>query len=187
MDPLRTSTSTGADRAAAALRRVIDLAARVLRGLTLLAMTAAAATSVAWLAWVARTPPPDVDEWIVRIVVLAILLAPAAVLLLFVAGLRDLGRLPERTRALPADVRDLARELLKRSRSSRQRRGVVGVVVALFRLGRVVLGSREALSPYTPVTIALRPAILVAAFFAALAAVTQIPAAAVALLILSLT
>ena len=38
-----------------------------------------------------------------------------------------------------------------------------------------------------PVTIALRPAILIASFFAALAAVVEIPAAVVAILILALT
>ena len=184
MDTPRARTTT--DRASAALRGVLDIAAGVLRGLILLAIGSAAAVSVAWLVWVADAPPPATDEWVVRLVVLAMLLAPAVVLLLFVAGLRDLARLPERTRALPADLRDRARDLRAPPRGSR-RRGILGVLASLVRLGRVVLGSRDALSPYTAVTVALRPAILIASFFAALAAVVEIPAAVVAFLIIVLT
>ena len=184
MSTPRTTTRT--ERAAVALRRVLDIASSVLRGLTLLAIGSAAAVSVAWLVWVADAPPPRTDEWVVRVVVLVMLLAPAAVLFLFVAGLRDLGRLPERTRALPADLRDRARDLRAPPRGS-QRRGILGVLASLVRLGRVVLGSRGALSPYTAVTIALRPAMLIASFFAALAAVVEIPAAALAVLIVAPT
>ena len=183
MDTPRTTTRT--ERASATLRRVLDIAASVLRGLTLLAIGSAAAVSVAWLVWLADAPPPATDQWVARIVVLALLLTPAAVLLLFVAGLRDLGRLPERTRALPADLRDRARDLREPLRGSQ--RSVLGVLVSLIRLGRVVLGSRDALSPYTAVAIALRPAILIASLFAALAAVVEVPAAVLAILILVLT
>jgi hypothetical protein len=184
MDAPRTRTRT--DRASAALRRALDIASNVLRGLTLLAIGSAAAVSVAWLVWVADAPPPTTDEWVVRVLVLAMLLSPAAVLLLFVAGLHDLGRLPERTRALPADLRDRGRDLRAPPRGW-PRRGILGVLASLVRLGRVVLGSRDALSPYMSVTIALRPAILIASFFAALAAVVEIPAAVLAVLILALT
>ena len=184
MDAPRTRTRT--DRASAALRRALDIASSVLRGLTLLAIGSAAAVSVAWLVWVADALPPATDEWVVRVLVLAMLLAPAAVLLLFVSGLHDLGRLPERTRALPADLRDRARDLRAPPRGW-PRRGILGVLASLVRLGRVVLGSRDALSPYTAAAIALRPAIVIASFFAALAAVVEVPAAVVAVLILVLT
>ena len=177
---------TSTDRASAALRRVFEIAARVLRGLTLLAIGSAGAVAVAWLVWVADAPPPATDGWVARLVVLAVLLSPAAVLLVLVAGLRDLGRLPERTRALPSDLRDRASDV-RRPPSGSPRRGILGVLVSMIRLARVVLGSREALSPYAAVTIALRPAILLASFLAALAAVVEIPAAVVSVLILALT
>ena len=183
MDAART---TRTDRASAALRRVLDIASRVLRGLTLLAIASAAAVSLAWLVWVAGTPAARTDEWVVRVAVLGALLAPAAVLLVFVAGLRDLARLPERTRALPADLRERARDLRPPRRRS-QRGGILGVLASLVRFGRVVLGSRDALSPYTAVSLALRPAILIAAFFAALMAVVEIPASVLTVLILALT
>ena len=65
--------------------------------------------------------------------------------------------------------------------------GILGAIVALFRLGREVLASREALSPFGVVAIVLRPAILLGAVFAVLAAVLEIPAALVFLLILAVT
>jgi len=115
-----------------------------------------------------------------------VLLAPSAVLLLFVAGLRDLAKLPERTRAMPADLRARARDLQDSARRPRRRR-ILGVIVALFRLGREVIGSREVLSPYAAITIALRPAILVAAISAALAAAAELPGAVVALVVITVT
>jgi hypothetical protein len=50
----------------------------------------------------------------------------------------------------------------------------------------VVIGSRDVLSPYAVVTIALRPAMVIASIFAALAAVVEIPAAVLAMLVLAL-
>lgn len=172
------------ERANSALRRVLDIATRILRGLTTLAMVAGTGGAAAWLVWVLDAPPTGSDAWVVRAVVLAILLAPPATLLQFVAGLRDLAELPRRARTLPADVRASAVELGERSRRRSEPRGLFGVVVALFRLGRIVLGSREVLSPYAAVTAALRPAILLAALVAAIAAIVEVPASVLAVLIL---
>jgi hypothetical protein len=185
MDPSLTVPSGGFERAAAALRRVLWIAGTVVRGLTILAVAAAGAVSVAGLAWLIDAPPGDGSEGGARIVVLLALLAPSAVLLLFVAGLRDLQRLPERTRALPADVTNRARDLRERAGRVSRPGGIPGALVALFRLAREVLASRDALSPFGVVAIVLRPAMLLAAVFAALAAVLEIPAALVFLLILA--
>lgn len=187
MDPSLTVPPTRSERAAAALRRVVWIAASVLRGLTILAIAAVVAIMMTGLAWLVDSPPHDVSEWGARIVILVALLVPSALLLLFVAGLRDLGRLPERTRALPADVNARVRDLRERDRKASQPRGVLGALVALFRLGREVLGSREALSPFGAFAFALRPTMLLAAVFAALATVLEIPAALVSLLILAVT
>ena len=183
MNALRITTRTA--RASAALRRVFDIAARVVRGITLLAIASAAAVSVGWLVWAADTPASRTDEWVARVVLLAVLLIPAAVLLLFLAGVRDLVRLPERARALPADLRERARDGLEPLSASR-RGSILGAVASLVALGRVVIGSRDVLSPYAVVTIALRPAMVIASIFAALAAVVEIPAAVLAMLILAL-
>lgn len=178
------TNARGTDRASAVLRRVLDVAARVLRGLTILAIASGAAVTAAWLAWLADAPPVETDEWISRLVVLVILLIPAGILLLFVSGLRQLQELPKRARALPADVRARASELRERSIRKSERGGPLGVLVALFRLGRLVLGSREVLSPYAAITVALRPAILLAAVLAATVAVIEVPASLLALLVL---
>ena len=150
-------------------------------------LVAAGAVAVAWLAWILDTPPADGSEWGARVVILVALLAPPVVLLLFVAGLRDLRYLPDRTRALPADVSARARHLRDRGRGAAQATGIMGAIVALFRLGREVLASRDALSPFGAIAIVLRPAILLAAVFAMLAAVLEVPAALVSLLILAVT
>jgi hypothetical protein len=181
------ATSTRSERAAAVLRRVLDITARVVRGLSILAKVAAASGAIAWIAWLIDAPPAEADEWVPRIVVLAIALAPPAILFLFLAGLRELLELPDRARALPTEARARAVELRERSRSTAEPRGLLGALVALFRLGRLVLGSREMLTPYAAVTAALRPAIVFAALLAAVAAVVEIPVAAIALLLLLLT
>ena len=186
MEPSLTLPPSRSERASAALRRVLWIAATVMRGLTILAVVAAGAVSVAWLASLAGLPPANANGWIARLVVLAALLAPPAVLLLFVAGLRDLRYLPDRVRALPADVQDRARHVRDRANRVSQPKGVLGAIVALLRLGREMLASRDALSPFGAVAIVLRPAMLLAALFAALAAVLEIPAAAVFLLLLAL-
>jgi hypothetical protein len=180
-------TSTRSERAAATLRRVLDITARVVRGLTHLAIVAAACGATAWVAWLIDSPPAEADDWIPRIIVLAVALAPPAILFLFLAGLRELLELPDRVRALPADVRARAAELRERSRGTAEPRGFLGALLALFRLGRLVLGSREVLTPYAALSAALRPAILFAALLAAVAASVEIPASAIALLLLVLT
>jgi hypothetical protein len=184
MDPSLIVRPSRFERASAALHRVLWIAASVLRGLAILALVAAVAITVAGLAWLIDVPPHDGSELGSRVVILAALLVPPALLLLFVAGLRDLQHLPERTR-LPAEVSALARDLRDRVRKVSQPKGVLGAIVGLLLLGREVLTSRDALSPFGVVAIVLRPAILLAALFAALAAVLEIPAALVFLVILA--
>ena len=180
MDPSLIARPSRFERASAALHRVLWIAASVLRGLAILALVAAVTVTVAGFAWLIDVPPHDGSEWSARIVV------PSALLLLFVAGLRDLQHLPERTR-LPTDVSARARDLRDRARKVSQPKGVLRAIVGLLLLGREVLASRDALSPYGVVAIVLRPAMLLAALFAALAAVLEIPAALVLLVILALT
>ena len=169
------------ERATNALRRVLAVAAHVLRGLSTLAAISAISVTAAWVVALAEAPPEDANEWISRIVILAIALIPAGVLVLFVAGVGQLRELPKRARTLPADVRSQAARL--RDPYTRPR-GPFGTLAALFGLAKVVFGSREVLSPYAAISAVLRPAILVAALFAAFAAVAEIPAAVLVILVL---
>jgi hypothetical protein len=186
MDPPLIARPSRFERASGALHRVLWIAASVLRGLAILALVAAVTVTVAGFAWLIDVPPHDGSEWSARIVILAALLVPSALLLLFVAGLRDLQHLPERTR-LPADVSARARDLRDRARKVSQPKGVLRGIVGLLLLGREVLASRDALSPFGVVAIVLRPAMVLAALFAALAAVLEIPAGLVFLVILAVT
>jgi hypothetical protein len=175
------ATPTVQGRATNTLRRVLDVAARVLRGLTVLATAAAAAVAAAWLVWLADDLPTAADEWLSRLLVLVVALVPSGVLLLFVAGVRQLGDLSRRARTLPADVRTRAARLKDPSAPAR---GPLGTIGALFGLARLVFGSREVLSPYAAITVALRPAILLSALLATLVAVAEVPAALVVILLL---
>jgi hypothetical protein len=177
----RPPTLPAQERAANALRRVLAFASRVLRGLSTLATIAAISVTAAWLLAVADALPEDANEWVSRVIILAIALIPAAVLVLFVAGVRELRELPKRARTLPADVRSHATRL--REPSTRPR-GPFATLAALFGLAKVVFGSRDVLSPYAAISAVLRPAILVAALLAALAAVIEIPAAVLVILVL---
>jgi hypothetical protein len=171
------------ERAANALRRVLAVAARVLRGLSTLATIAAISVTAAWVVALAEAPPEDANEWVSRLVILAIALIPAVVLVLFVGGVRQLRELPQRARTLPADVRSQATRL--REPASRPR-GPLATLVALFSLAKLVFGSREVLSPYAAISAVLRPAILVAALLAAVAAAIEIPVAVLLILLLTL-
>ena len=164
---------TTSSRTVSILRRATDLARRVVRGLSLLAVVAAVCVSLAWLVWLADGPVGGTEGWLERFVALAVALIPSGVLLLFVSGLRELAKIPERARTLPADVRA---ELAPRPGSDARGRGPIA---SLLRLARIAWGSRDVLTPYAAVSIALRPAILLAALAAT--------AAALAIVILSVT
>jgi hypothetical protein len=169
------------ERAAAVFRRVVEVASRVVRGLRSLATVAAACVTGAWLVWSVDAPPEASSEWADRVVVLALLLAPPAVLLLFLAGLRQVLGLAGRIRGLPADLRAQAPQ------EGEARRGLGASIAALFGLARLVLRSRDALSPYAVFTFALRPAILLAALGATAAALLEVPASLIAIVIMLLS
>ena len=151
----------------------------MLGGLRALAALAAGLVAAAWVVWLVDAPPPDASEWATRLVVLAVLLIPSAVIVLFISGLRELGRLSERARTLPADVR-------RRSTRARGARGVRGLLASLIRLARLSWRSREVLSPYAAVALVLRPAILLATLGATAAAIVEVPASVLAILLMAL-
>jgi hypothetical protein len=176
------------ERAATVLRRVLALASRLVRGLSTLAVVAAGAVGLAWLAWSIDAPPEDADEWIGRLIVLGVLLAPSAVLMVFLLGLRSLRELPARLTSLPADVRSqVGSPGGPRAGRRSGTRGVLGLVASMFALLRLAVSSRDVLSPYAVISIALRPAILLAALGAVAAALLEIPLALIALLAIVLT
>jgi len=187
MDPSLTVRPTRGERAFVVLRRVLWIASSLLRGLTILAVAAALAVSVAGAAWLADSPPADGNGWVARLTILGALLTPPAVLLLFVAASATSGTCRNEPARSRPDARARALGVREQARRAAKPRGIGGAIAALFRLRRLVLGSREALSPFAAVAIVLRPAMLLAAVFATLAAVLEVPAALVFLLVVLLT
>jgi hypothetical protein len=172
------------ERASAVLRRVLEAIDVLLRGLIVVAMVAAASVALAWIAWLTAVPPERTGTWVGRVVLLALLLIPPAVLGIFVLGIRELRELPQRASNLPADVKERAVELGERTRrTTTSRRGLVGMIAAVIRLGRIVLSSRDVLTPYAAISAALRPPLLVAALVSLGVAAVEIPVAAIALLV----
>jgi hypothetical protein len=168
------------EQAVAVLRRALDLVSSVVAGLRWLAIAAAVAVAAAWVAAVAAAPASDGTDWTARLLVLGLLLVPSGVLLVFLLGIRTLAELPARYRELPADVRRQATELGDLRAPARPRRGLIASVL---RLARLVLGSRELLTPYAVLTAALRSAMLVAAALAVVVAALEIPVAALILVV----
>lgn len=163
---------------------MLDALDTLLRGLIVVNVVAAASVAAAWLAWLAAVPPERSGTWVGRLVLLALLLVPSGVLAIFVLGVRELRELPQRARDLPADVKERAIELGERTRrTSSNRRGIVGMIAAVARLGRVVLGSRDVLTPYAAISAALRPPLLLAALVSLGVAAVEIPVAVIALLV----
>jgi hypothetical protein len=178
--PALSGPALRAERAAVALRRLVELARVAVRGVAALAVAVTLSVGAAWVVWVAAQPPTGPNDWGARLVVLAIGLAPPAVLAVFLAGLRQLAELPRRARELPPDLR--TRVLDVRMRAVEPRR--IGLVAAVVRLARLVFEARDVVSPYAVLSAALRPALLLAALAAAFAAVIEIPIALVAALVL---
>ena len=163
---------------------MLDALAAVVRGLVIVAVAAAVSVSAAWLAWLAAIPPERAGTWAGRVVLLGLLLLPSAVLGIFVLGIRELRELPQRARDLPADVKERAVELGERTRSAQaNRHGIAGMVAGVARLARVVLGSRDVLTPYAAISAALRPPLLIGALVCLAIAAVEIPVAGIALLI----
>jgi hypothetical protein len=170
------------ERATAAVRRVVELARVVARGIATLAVVTGVCVALAWGAWIASDTPSGANDWVARLVVLAIALSPPVVLGLFVAGLREVADLPRRVRELPPDLRAHVADVRTRAAEPR---GRIGMLRAVVRLGRLLVEARDVLSPYAIVSAVFRPALLLAAIVAAAVAVVEIPLALVVALVLA--
>jgi hypothetical protein len=68
---------------------------------------------------------------------------------------------------------------------TRTSRGIRGLLASLIRLARLAWGSREVLSPYAAIALVLRPAILLATLGATAAAIVEVPASVLAILLMA--
>ena len=174
-----------------ALQSWLDRATRVLAavaaGTLRLGIAALVAGVAIWWA-VYRAGDPGEDRTFLLVVVGLLVLAPPAILFLFVMALRAAIALPRRLRETPAAVGERLGEIRRRMAEVGQARsrGFFQGIRSLFRLGWSVASSREVVE-LSPALVFLTPGMLVATLVAAGAAVIEILAGAIAILVILLS
>ncbi|MGH2678114.1 MAG: hypothetical protein ACRDHB_07120 [Actinomycetota bacterium] len=163
---------------------VLGRALTILGGLSRLAERLALLAGLGGLAiWLLVFREAGNEGTAVLVVVALLLLAPPAVLVLFVIGVRGLMALPGRLRDTPAAVGTRGNEIRRRTADlgASRRRGFLPTIGALFRLSWAVTSSREVMQ-LAPVL--LRPWLVIASVAAAVGALLEILVGAVALIVL---
>jgi hypothetical protein len=114
------------------------------------------------------------------VVAALLLLAPPVILGLFVVALRALADVPRRVQEAPASFRQKADEMRRRVGEVSAAGGTSRSLGSLYRLWRAGASWRELLEVVSPGLFLLTPAMLVASVVAALAALLEILAGAIA-------
>jgi hypothetical protein len=140
------------------------------------------------LIWAAVLEAGEPDSVSLLVIVGILLLVPPAVLFLAVLALRALESLPRRLREAPSTLQSRLAEVRARMAEvgEARRRGLPSALRSLFRLGWSVASSRELLE-LSPALALLTPGMLVATLLAAGAAVIEVVAGLIALLVLALS
>lgn len=139
------------DQGIEALRRLVPLAGRLTRAVTVyvVLVSAAASTIVVVLLW--RLWPSSLVEAAAHVVVALFLLGPVLVLWLFRQALAEALQIPERLLSAPEVARGHGRELADLVRTSRVRRDGLHprtVPGDLWRSGRLLLAAHDDLPGY---------------------------------------
>lgn len=170
------------------LQRAIPLARRLAGVVRFLALAALVAGAVLWVTLLAPSVGEiDTGVVVVAVLLLALLLGPGLVLLVFQALLHEVIALPERLRQLPQTGRQQAAEFGEISGQLRGRRhmGLIGLLGGLWRLSRLLLAGRETLMVHAPLMALARRSMLILVPGAALLAILEIVLAGFALLTLA--
>ena len=179
--------STNLAAAVAAVRRLAPLAAAVAKAVRTAPLVALVAAAVILVALVELTRPDSAGAIALIVVAGLVLAAPAVVLLVFYAALREVLELPARLRALPETARDHEAELTRAidEARSRSRASLLRLPLALWRFGGFVRSSHWLLRPYAPVAALASPALLVVVVVALVATALEVVVAAVLLLVVA--
>jgi hypothetical protein len=168
----------------------LDRATRFLRWLSgrilRLAVLALAGGILVW--WAVYVRVPEDDRLVLLIVIGILLLVPPLILGLFGFAVRGLAGLPGRLREAPGQARDRIQEARRRLAevAGARRRGLISGLGALARLGWSLRSSREVLEVAGPAAVFLTPGMLAATVVALIAALIEVLAGAIALLVLAL-
>jgi hypothetical protein len=170
-------------------RTVLDRALAVVRLFArATARLAIAALVGGTLIWAAVFQAAESDSVPLLVIVGVLVLVPPAILFLAVLALRALEALPRRLREAPGTLQARLAEVRGRMAEvgEARRRGLFSALRSLFRLGWSVASSRELLE-LSPALALLTPGMLVATLLAAGAAVIEVVAGAIALLVVALS
>ena len=164
--------------------RLVAAVRRVGRKVAWLAVAAAVAGAVIWLALEQAVGAGD-ERVVILAVVAAMLLFPPICLALFVLAARALASLPQRLRGAPAALRERAADAGRRIREVRvedlRGKGPIRSLLALVALSRSLVNPRDVLGTVLPASPLVSPWVLVAAVVGAFLAVAEIVVGLIAL------
>jgi len=154
-----------------------------------LQLAIAAALAAAVIVYVIVRDGYPAGGWaVVATLGIALAALPAAILTAFWFALGELIALPDRVRRLPFEGRqhgEALRTVVSSARADRRRRFAAPRM--LWRLTRIAASARETLTPYAPLLPFLSAPFLVGVVLAALAAMLELAAACVLVLVLALS
>lgn len=183
---MSTSSPHALDRAVTTLARLLPLAATIRRGVLGLGFASLGSGAIVAIVLLRLSTPGSRAEWVAVAVVLALLLAPGAILLTFARAVGELIALPARVRELPTTGRGHAEELGRIARDARDAPGarVRSLPRLLWRFGSLTRSSRELLGIYAPVAALASLPYLALVAAASAAALLEVGLAFVVLLVL---
>jgi hypothetical protein len=118
------------------------------------------------------------------VIVLALAVAPPAVLVAFGLALREAAEVPGRLRRLPATAQEHVETLAAAAREARESGPDWRRARALWRLRALVSSTRELVGVHAPIVALLSAPFLVATAVSAVAAVAEVGIALVVLIVL---
>jgi hypothetical protein len=128
--------------------------------------------------------PDDAGATVLVVVGIGLAAVPPVLLVLLAEALRALAELPERIRETPQRGLEHADELRELGERARRARGVLGVPVLLWRLGRLTASARELAAPYAGALPLLSLPFLGWSVVAGLAALVEMATALVLLVLI---
>lgn len=162
-------------RVVSTLERAKPFLGRMVRSALRLAGLALVAGAAVW--WgIARALPSGEARLPLLTLTAVLLLAPPAVLLLFVLAVRALVALPDRLRAVPGEVRERLTEIGRHAGAltAIDRGSVWARLRSLFRVPWSIASSREVIEVLGPWAVLISPWMLPAAIVASVASLIEI-------------
>jgi hypothetical protein len=152
------------------LRRILPLAAAVVRGVRTLGLVGLAAAAAIALVVLVRWTPGDGEGWAGFLVLCFLLAVPPALLLAFSLVLGEVVELPDKLRSYPGTTREHIAELraIAHDAQARERPAWRRLPGSTWRLATLLRSARDLLAPHAPLVPLLSVPFLIATFVSAL-------------------